>query len=205
MIMQKLTSLRLGSLVSASLLKLGAILILLTGLMVDAARTQDSFATAEDLGSAEWGAVTDDNTGVVPDNGTPNIGGFAPNAPLWYKWTAPQDGVVTLDTIGSQGNIFFLSVDTVVSVFTGSSLTGLSQVAANDDLFPINGNFSTTSQSISTAQRTISGSGAYAGGFGIIGGGGGGEATLSYIQPFYGPSGLRFNAKGGQTYYFAVD
>lgn len=52
--MQKLTSLRFGSLVSASPVKLGAILIFLAGLTVIGARAQDSFAGAQDLGSADW-------------------------------------------------------------------------------------------------------------------------------------------------------
>ena len=48
-----------------------------------------------------WGSTNANNTGGAPDNGTPNIAGYAPNAPVWFQWTAPASGEVTLDTIGS--------------------------------------------------------------------------------------------------------
>ncbi len=202
--MQKLTSLRLESLVSASLFKLGAILILLAGLSVNVVRAQDSFASAQVLPGDVWGSVANDNTGVVPDTGAPSIAGFAPNAPLWYQWTAPADGVVEMDSVGSATlvtnltiidfnpftlqfifatNVTTANLDTVLAVYTGTSINTLSQVSANDDLFPI---------SASNPQFNESGSGDYAGIFG-------------YQQPYNGPSHLRFNAKGGVTYYFAED
>src|ERR1700761_5737756 len=63
-------------------------------------RAQTNFASAQVL-TGNWGTVTNDNTGVTPDIGTPSIAGFAAHAPLWYQWTAPEDGEVTLDTVGS--------------------------------------------------------------------------------------------------------
>ena len=45
---------------------------------------------------------------------------------LWYEWTAPASGLVTVDTRDS-------TVDTQVSVYTGISLNGLSLVADNDN------------------------------------------------------------------------
>ncbi len=206
--MQKLTSLRFGSLVSASPLKLGAVLILLAGLMVNVARAQDSFAGAEDLGSAPWGSITNNNTGVVPDTGTPNTAGYPPHAPLWYPWTAPQDGVVDMDTVGSANlvtnvtiigfdpitreftfatNVITANLDTVLAVYTGTSIGTLSQVAANDDLYPINSSNPQYNESSSS-------------GFGLGLGG-----LVEYPQPYYGPSHLRFNARSGQTYYFVED
>ncbi|HEY4415397.1 MAG TPA: Calx-beta domain-containing protein, partial [Verrucomicrobiae bacterium] len=207
--MQKLTSLRLESLVSASLLKTGAILILLAGLSVNVTKAQDSFAAAEDLGSAEWGGATNVNIGVVPDTGAPSIAGTPPNAPLWYRWTAPVDGVVEMDTVGSSGlytNINYYTffdtnvvppqlvlrsnvvvtvekLDTVLGVYTGNSVDTLSQIAANDDLFPLNG---------SDPQVNRSGN--------LENGG-----RYTFPQPYHGPSHLRFNAQGGVSYYFAVD
>ncbi len=44
---------------------------------------------------------------------------------VWYKWTAPADGVVTVDTIGS-------SFDTVLGVYSGSC-DALTHVGCNDD------------------------------------------------------------------------
>ena len=45
---------------------------------------------------------------------------------VWWTWTAPSSGGLTLTTEGS-------SFDTVVGVYTGSSISNLAFVAANDD------------------------------------------------------------------------
>jgi len=45
---------------------------------------------------------------------------------VWWSWTAPSSGGVTLTTEGS-------SIDTVVGVYTGSSISNLVFVAANED------------------------------------------------------------------------
>jgi len=108
-------------------------LLALLVLTAEVGRAQTNFASAQMI-SGDWGTVANTNTGVIPDIGAPNIDGFAPNAPLWYQWTAPQDGVVTLDTIGSLNDLFE-PLDTVLAVYTGAGLTSLSQVAANDNLF----------------------------------------------------------------------
>jgi uncharacterized delta-60 repeat protein len=91
----------------------------------------DNFATPTFLGSATSGSISDNNTGATAEttNGEPAHAGFTANSSLWYTWTAPQSGDVEFDTIGS-------SVDTVLAVYTGSTLTSLTQIAANDDLFP---------------------------------------------------------------------
>jgi len=158
--------------------------------------------------SGDWGATNLDNTGGAPETGDPNIAGLAPNAPVWFQWTAPSDGEVELDTIGSYATNG-VKLDTVLAVFTGSSLTGLNQIAANDDLYPqafgseiqmqenysVQNIFNVNSSSIST--NNLLGTNAvlpdvtFAGGY--------------YYQPYGGPSGLRFNAKAGTTYYFVAD
>lgn len=45
---------------------------------------------------------------------------------VWWSWTAPGDGVVVFDTFGSD-------FDTTLSVYRGSSIATLVEVAANDD------------------------------------------------------------------------
>jgi hypothetical protein len=45
---------------------------------------------------------------------------------VWYRWTAPFSGPVTMDTCTS-------SFDTVLDVYTGFAVNGLTQVASNDD------------------------------------------------------------------------
>ena len=211
-------------------LKVG--LLLLVGFAASMGQAQTNFASAQPI-SGVWGSVTNDNTGVRPDIGAPSNAGFAPNAPLWYAWTAPQDGVVEMDTVGSAISYTYISVvgydpitqqytyvtntynyniDTVLAVYTGTSLKALNQVAANDDLFPINQSYNTSqAQSAHVAQITEGTSADYGqliSQYSRIGGGGSSGTSLpeyGFIQPYYGPSGLRFNAKGGQTYYIAVD
>ena len=45
---------------------------------------------------------------------------------VWWRWTAPSDGAMTIDT---RGSLF----DTVLGVYTGSAVNALTQVVANDD------------------------------------------------------------------------
>ena len=104
--------------------------------------------------------VFDNNYGNSADPGCPNIAGFAPNEPVWYQWTAPRRfGEVELDTIGSSDDTYGTPLNTVLAVFTGNAtdITTLNQVAANDDLFPLN-----SSIPRETDGQNYSGSGDYA-------------------------------------------
>src|SRR5215469_5761074 len=90
-------------------------------LLAVTAKGQNSFYTPQVL-VGDWGSVTNDNGFFTnpPDSGCPNIAGFTPNEPVWYQWTAPRDGVVELDTIGSVDDIFDIyPLDTALAVFTG--------------------------------------------------------------------------------------
>lgn len=187
-------------------------LIVLFFLAANVARAQFSFAGAEPV-SGEWGSVTNDNTGVIADPSPPAplVGGFYPNAPLWYTWTAPRDGEVQLDTMGSSGlvtNIFFDGinyttnvspsvVDTVVSVYTGNNLSSLNQVSANDDLYPYPQYNYSSGQNIYWINTNNVPPAPVAEALSV--------GPYYYNQPYSGPSGLRFNAKAGTTYYIEVD
>ncbi|MEY2427332.1 MAG: serralysin, partial [Verrucomicrobiota bacterium] len=175
-------------------------LSLLLGLPVAAtsAWAQFSFFSPQAI-FGEWGGVTNDNSGVTPDPGGPSHAGFVPNAPLWYTWTAPESGEVTLDTLGSVDS-FGQTLDTVLAVYTGPSLSRLIQVAANDDYYPF--------QHLVVTTQTDP--------FGAFSGGAGGRrppgaqslnnpVLVGYPLPTTGPSILRFNATAGTTYYIAVD
>ena len=73
-------------------------------------------------------------------------------------------------------------------------MTLLSQVAANDDLYPypqinyIGVNIYVTNYPNVFSELPVTAAG-----------------MVSYYQPYGGPSGLRFNATAGTTYYFVVD
>ncbi len=192
--MKMITSLRLQNLLrNTGLVKLA--LVVLAGLMVNVGNAQTNFAKAQGL-AGSWGSVTNSNVGVHRDTNPPppNIAGYAANAPLWYQWTPPSiDGEVELDTVGSMGG--GINLDTVLGVFTGTSLTNLNQVAANDDLFPIN------MLTYGYEGYNETGSGDYAG----TNYPPGSLPLFAYLLPYHGPSHLRFNAKAGTTYYFVVD
>ncbi len=51
---------------------------------------------------------------------------------VWWSWTAPSATNVTVSTFGS-------SFDTLLAVYTGSSVTNLTPVAGNDDIDPADG------------------------------------------------------------------
>ncbi|HVU16338.1 MAG TPA: FG-GAP-like repeat-containing protein [Candidatus Didemnitutus sp.] len=96
--------------------------------------------------------VTGFNCNATKESGEPNHAGDAGGRSVWWKWTAPSNGNVSLDTNNS---VF----DTLLGVYTGSAVGSLTTIASNDDVNP-----------------------------GII-----------------QHSALTFTAKGGTTYYFAVD
>jgi hypothetical protein len=75
--------------------------------------------------------VTGSNVGASRETGEPmaaldvganNAGGKS----VWWTWTAPTNGTVTVDTIGS-------SFDTLLGVYTGSSVSHLASLGGNDD------------------------------------------------------------------------
>lgn len=49
----------------------------------------------------------------------------------WWKWTAPANGFCTVDTLLDSGEQAV--IDTVLAVYTGSSISGLTAVVKNDD------------------------------------------------------------------------
>ncbi len=66
------------------------------------------------------------NTNATKEAGEPNHAGNGGGKSVWWSWTAPANGVVALDTVGS-------SFDTLLAVYTGSSVTTLTLVAADND------------------------------------------------------------------------
>ena len=58
--------------------------------------------------------------------GEPSHAGNVGGKSVWWTWTAPTNGTVTVDTVGS-------SFDTLLAVYTGNSVAGLSVVASDDD------------------------------------------------------------------------
>lgn len=59
-------------------------------------------------------------------SGEPAHAGNAAAKSVWWQWTAPQSGRVSIDTFGS-------AIDTVVAIYRGTTLSGLTAIAFNDE------------------------------------------------------------------------
>ena len=86
----------------------------------------DNFATCAGL-SGTYGSRLDNNTSATKEPGEPNHAGNSGGKSLWYCWTATNSTTVTFDTVGS-------SFDTLLAVYTGTSVSSLAQIASNDDI-----------------------------------------------------------------------
>ncbi|MEQ2009067.1 MAG: immunoglobulin domain-containing protein [Limisphaerales bacterium] len=85
----------------------------------------DSFANRIGLVAPNL-TVTGTNTNATKEAGEPNHNTNPGGKSLWWTWTAPSSGTVTVDTIGS-------SFDTVLAVYTGTAASALTLVASDDD------------------------------------------------------------------------
>jgi len=85
----------------------------------------DDFASAALLAGPNAVANASNGTATA-EPGEPAHEGNTASRSLWWKWTAPSSGPVTVKTSGS-------SFDTVLSVYAGAALGSLTRVAGNDD------------------------------------------------------------------------
>ncbi len=99
--------------------------IALSLVLAGGAPANDALANAIALaGSAILASGSND--GATREVGEPSHAGNPGGASVWWRWTAPASGSVTVDTTGS-------SFDTLLAVYTGASMGALALVAANDD------------------------------------------------------------------------
>lgn len=86
----------------------------------------DAFANALTL-SACTGKWTGSSISTTKEAGEPShLNGNSGGASIWFRWQAPSSGLVTVTTAGS-------NFDTVLAVYTGSSVSGLAKLVENDD------------------------------------------------------------------------
>jgi hypothetical protein len=109
----------------------------------------DNFANAQVVSGCS-GSVTGSNLLATKEVGEPTQLQASSGSirSVWYQWQSPSSASVTIDTEGSD-------FDTILSVYTGSSVGSLSLVAngTNDDVVP--GSDVTSSVTISVTQGTI--------------------------------------------------
>ena len=70
-------------------------------------------------------ALFANNTFATKEPGEPSHAGNAGGHSLWWGWTAPTNGIVTINNFGS-------SFQTLLAVYTGSALANLMPVASSD-------------------------------------------------------------------------
>jgi len=101
-------------------------------------------------------AVRSNNAGATLDPGEPVVAGTTGGASLWWDWTAPLTGPVTLTTTGS-------AYATILAVYTGTSLGALTPVASSVSPGVGSGNASFTAQAGTTYAITVDGQGGASG------------------------------------------
>ena len=86
----------------------------------------DKFADAAELTGAS-GSVTATNEAATNEDGEPLVLRWSSaTTTVWWKWTAPEAGSATFDTVGS-------AFDTVMGIYSGSALRSLTTIAQDDD------------------------------------------------------------------------
>jgi hypothetical protein len=103
----------------------------------------DGFGAASGAVSLAWGPANDDfsqasvlppssgtttgwNDGATTEGAEPAHAGSGPHRSVWWSWTAPSSGTASFDTAGS-------AFDTVLAVYTGVVVSGLTSIGSNDD------------------------------------------------------------------------
>lgn len=84
----------------------------------------DNFVDRTSLGSVISVTSTGTNVGFTGEAGEPAQSGAITSA--WWTWTAPTDGVLVVDTEGS-------NFDTFLTLATGPAVNALTVIAQDDD------------------------------------------------------------------------
>jgi hypothetical protein len=87
----------------------------------------DLFTNAQALSGADVSLSGETNVGATKEEGEPNHADNLGGASVWYRWTAPHTVWTLLDTIGSD-------FDTLLAVYTGSTVNNLTTIDASDDI-----------------------------------------------------------------------
>jgi hypothetical protein len=85
----------------------------------------DDFADAEAI-AGETGSVTGSTYLASHELGEPLHAGEPGRGSVWYRWTAPRNGRLRLNTCNAAG-------DTLLGAYTGSTVGTLTEAAAGDD------------------------------------------------------------------------
>ncbi|MGC8886028.1 MAG: hypothetical protein ACP5MG_02580 [Verrucomicrobiia bacterium] len=78
--------------------------------------------------------ITASNQNATKENGEPAHAGDPGGSSVWWSWRPPFSGWATISTEQS-------SFDTLLAIYTGSSVTNLTTIAFNNDVDPAGGDF----------------------------------------------------------------
>ena len=95
-------------------------------IVTPAAGFADNFAYRGTI-NASYGLLFCSSQGATTETGEPKPCNGRVKKSVWLSWVAPANGVANLVTVGS-------AFDTVLAVYTGTSVSALTEVAADDDL-----------------------------------------------------------------------
>src|ERR1051326_8342506 len=85
----------------------------------------DNFANRIVLTGANPLTATGSNAAATKEPGEPNHAGSMGGRSVWWSWSTPSNGTATITTAGS-------TFDTLLGVYTGSSVSTLTTIASND-------------------------------------------------------------------------
>jgi len=103
----------------------GNIALSITAIVPPPPPQNDFFTQRVVLSGTEVTALGDTRT-ATRESGEPDHAGNSGGGSIWWSWTAPRAGRLTLTTAGSD-------FDTLLATYTGSSIAALTPIAANDD------------------------------------------------------------------------
>ena len=86
----------------------------------------DNFASAQLINGCS-GNVTGTNASATKESGEPDHASNGGTRSVWFLWASPATSSVTITTAGSD-------YDTVLGVYTGSSVNALTTIGVNDDV-----------------------------------------------------------------------
>jgi hypothetical protein len=86
----------------------------------------DAFSSAQPL-TGSSGTASGTTSSATKEAGEPAHAGNRGGKSIWFAYTAPSSGTLTVDTRGSR-------FDTLLAAYTGTLVSALQSVASNDDV-----------------------------------------------------------------------
>jgi alpha-tubulin suppressor-like RCC1 family protein/subtilisin family serine protease len=102
----------------------GSLSLALSLVLTPPAPTNDQFANRSTL-TGTAATATGTTIGSTKETGEPDHAQNSGGRSIWWTWTAPTTGTVTLATTGS-------NFDTLLAVYTGTAVSALTEVASNN-------------------------------------------------------------------------